>query len=254
MILSTGSHFDKRTAWSLIHFWNMLILIFSQFTNFGKHPLVKPPWLMGGPAIELLEKWTYFTTEVAWIITSKFRQCSKKVYFPSSSIALLVLSYLVTTLALYDQDNGYLTVVLNVLDGSDVCSFKTRKSQGSPLSWNSSQLINWAHKCLNRFKSLSTSKRSIYGLHGSGENWGKGTWTFIVSVEEIWWLASSWRQLEWSKLQMVFICYCYIFKRMFHKIHRSPCVQLPITYLFTIYIVWRIFIKLLLFQAFFLIK
>ena len=108
------------------------------------------------------------------------------------------------------------------MDGSEVVSFKTRKSRGSPLSWNSSQLINWAHKCLNRFKSLSTSKRSIYGLHGSGENWGKRTWTFIISVEEIWWLASSWRQLEWSKLQMVFI---YYYLRMFHKIHRSPCVQ-----------------------------
>ena len=39
-----------------------------------------------------------------------------------------------------------MTVNLN-LDGSDVCSFKTRKSQGLPLSSNSSQLSNWAHKC-----------------------------------------------------------------------------------------------------------
>ena len=33
--------------------------------------------------------------------------------------------------------------------------FKTRKSPGLPLSYNSSQLSTWAHKCHFRFESLS---------------------------------------------------------------------------------------------------
>ena len=35
-------------------------------------------------------------------------------------------------------------LTLNFLDGSEVCTFKTWKSQGSPLSWST-----WAHKCHN---------------------------------------------------------------------------------------------------------
>ena len=42
---------------------------------------------------------------------------------------------------------------LHFLDGFEVCSFKTRKSQGLPLSQNSSQLITWAHKCHSLFLS-----------------------------------------------------------------------------------------------------
>ena len=33
------------------------------------------------------------------------------------------------------------------MDNFEVCSFKTRKSQGLSLSWNSNQLTTWAHKC-----------------------------------------------------------------------------------------------------------
>ena len=33
------------------------------------------------------------------------------------------------------------------MEGSEVWSFKTRKSQGLPLNWNLSQLNIWAHKC-----------------------------------------------------------------------------------------------------------
>ena len=36
----------------------------------------------------------------------------------------------------------------NFLDSSEVCSFKTRKSQRLVLNWNSSWLNTWAHKCL----------------------------------------------------------------------------------------------------------
>ena len=38
-------------------------------------------------------------------------------------------------------------LVINCLDSFEVCSFKTRKSQGLSLSWNSNQLTTWAHKC-----------------------------------------------------------------------------------------------------------
>ena len=37
-----------------------------------------------------------------------------------------------------------------VLDISEVCCFKTRKNQGLPLTWISSQLSIWAHKCHSR--------------------------------------------------------------------------------------------------------
>ena len=37
-----------------------------------------------------------------------------------------------------------------VLDISEVCCFKTRKNQGLSLTWISSQLSIWAHKCHSR--------------------------------------------------------------------------------------------------------
>ena len=40
--------------------------------------------------------------------------------------------------------------------------FKTRKSQGLPLSWNSSQLSTWAHKCLYRKFAASSSNIFFY--------------------------------------------------------------------------------------------
>ena len=42
--------------------------------------------------IEVLGKWTFFTTEVSWIIISKFHHCCKKVHFSSTSNTLLVVA------------------------------------------------------------------------------------------------------------------------------------------------------------------
>ena len=33
------------------------------------------------------------------------------------------------------------------MDSSEICNFQTRENQILPLSWNPSQLINWADKC-----------------------------------------------------------------------------------------------------------
>ena len=59
-------------------------------------------------------------------------------------------------------------------------SFKTRKSQRLRLSWNSSQLSNWAHKCHNRYERLPTNIESLVALlrkaelHPAVRNWTPG--------------------------------------------------------------------------------
>ena len=39
MVYSLGDHFGKRTAWSLLYFFNYAYMIFSPVANFGDHPL-----------------------------------------------------------------------------------------------------------------------------------------------------------------------------------------------------------------------
>ena len=38
-------------------------------------------------------------------------------------------------------------LTMHLMESSEVCSFKTRKSLGLPLIWNSRQLSTWVHKC-----------------------------------------------------------------------------------------------------------
>ena len=67
----------------------------------------------------------------------------EKFKVKSSSIYICIWPYMA----------NYLQLLESVLDfDPKMLSFKTRKSQGLPLSWNSSQVITWAYKC--HFSSL----------------------------------------------------------------------------------------------------
>ena len=48
---------------------------------------------------------------------------------------------------------------IDFLDGSEIGSFKRRKSQGWSLNWNSSHLNTWAHKCHQCMKNKGLAQR-----------------------------------------------------------------------------------------------
>ena len=93
LLLHNGSKTVFKTHFD---FWKHL-----QCTSFNFHfdslfdleEILKPPWLMGGH--RAARKTNLFSTEVAWIITSKFHLCSKKVHFTSNLLyCFLALSTL----------------------------------------------------------------------------------------------------------------------------------------------------------------
>ena len=93
LLLHNGSKTVFKTHFD---FWKHL-----QCTSFNFHfdslfdleEILKPPWLMGGHRAD--RKTNLFSTEVAWIITSKFHLCSKKVHFTSNLLyCFLALSTL----------------------------------------------------------------------------------------------------------------------------------------------------------------
>ena len=79
------------------------------------------------------------------------------------------------------------------MDNSEVWSFKTRKSQGSTLSCNSSQVSTWAHKC---HYSFSPGRSNIWlawkekGIHFVGSNfdqWLDYDWSCPKQNSTLYW-------------------------------------------------------------------
>ena len=87
-----------------------------------------------------------------------------------------------------------MTLTLNFSGSSEVWCFKARKSQGLPLSWNSSQLSTWAHKFHYWIILVQKSTRTT--------NCGWGKWRQILKkislVKKLVFRKTSREQLTWQ--------------------------------------------------------
>ena len=75
-----GGSFWERTAWSLINYWNMPIIIFNPFANFGKQSI-----------LQILSHILYVFTLYKWYSLTSFyffRSTPQSLFLDLSSLAL----------------------------------------------------------------------------------------------------------------------------------------------------------------------